>query len=171
MFSAVSQRSADPSRGRPGRGKSQVVAPSVQIDAGHPVPIPFGHGRQGDGRAPKVFLKARAAFAGAGVFAVIREIIDAIGRFVASDASDIHPGHVHALVCIVISWRFRFPGFPAPGNWPRRRFPPGQALRSRPNRWLLWPASVRKPMFYIAKARNRFALSLKLQTTTDVIIN
>ncbi len=50
--------------GRLGRGKRQVVAPSVQKDAGHPVPIPFGLGRQGDGRAPKVFRKARAAFTG-----------------------------------------------------------------------------------------------------------
>ncbi len=30
--------------GRPGRGKRQVVAPTAQIDAGHPVPMPFGQG-------------------------------------------------------------------------------------------------------------------------------
>ncbi len=49
---------------RLGRGKGLIVAPTGRIGAGHPAPIPFDHGSQGDSWELRVFWKAQAAFNG-----------------------------------------------------------------------------------------------------------
>ncbi len=46
-------------------GETIEIVPTARINAGLPVPIPFGHGHQGNSRTLGVFRKTQAAFRGA----------------------------------------------------------------------------------------------------------